>query len=56
MKLILDENTMFMIIYSLNFRRNGFGANQNDKNINLTNLRYGSIISLKDWQNGLCKN
>ncbi len=56
MKLIWNDNTMFMTIKSLNLIRNGFIVNQNDKNINLTNKLCDSIISLRDRQNGLYKN
>lgn len=48
MKLILNENTMFKTTKSLNLIHNSSLINQNDKNINLTNNRHGSIISLKE--------
>ena len=52
-KPIPNENTMIMTIKSLILIHNSFITNQNDKNINLTNIRYGSIIGLKGKQNGL---
>lgn len=48
MKLILNENTMFKTTKSLNLIHNRSLINQNGKNINLTNNRNGSIISLKE--------
>lgn len=55
MKLIWNDNTMFMMIKSLILIRNGFRINQNDKILNLTNELRDSIIGLKERQNGLHK-